>query len=253
MSGNKPASSNRRPKPQRKPGRVDLLPDEFQNLIEDQGVKVRITPSGLCPNRATLNGTDHEIGCQVCFGSQVIDFDDDCQEVWAYIQSVVQDKQFNVQGIWDTKDAKMTVQSDFRIYYWYKVEILDFASVFNELIERDTDDTDRLRYFSPTDTEHEYILIDKAGKQYSKGTDFKIIENRKVKWLTANRPIGIYSIVYPILPTFRVLETIHDNRYYYVSAKKKTKIPCNLPQQSVIRWDYLANKSGTREEIDEIE
>jgi len=70
----KPASPNRYAKrANAKPGRVDLIPQEFENLIEDQGVRVRITPSAVCPNRTEVEDTNHSLDCPLCHGSQIYD------------------------------------------------------------------------------------------------------------------------------------------------------------------------------------
>lgn len=245
MSDIKKSSMITRPKrPVSKPSRVDLIPAEFEALIEDQGTYVRITPSLLCPNRTELEDTNHVLDCPLCFGSEVIDLDKHCIETWAFIQGIDFNQQFNVQGVFDIKDARMTVQQDIRLHYWYKVEVLDFASVFNQLIKRGYNDSDRIRYIPSKNCDTPYFLVDNQGKEYKLNVDYKIVD-QKIVW-SANRPASgsLYSFTYPILPTFRVLEMLHDNRYYYTSSKQKEKTPVNLPQQAHIRWDYIAKKSG---------
>jgi hypothetical protein len=240
------ASHTTRPKRKGKPGRVDLVPKEFEALIEDQGCYVRITPAMLCPNRSELEDTNHALDCPLCFGSEIIDLDNHCQETWALIQGINIDKQFNVNGIFDMKDARITVQQDIRLYYQYKIEVLDFASVFNQVIKRSsTNSYDYLRYKPTNNCDTPFFCKDKTGKEYLLNVDFRIQDN-KIIWLTANKPANstLYSLVYPILPTFRVMEMMHENRYYYDSFKKDKKVPVNLPQQAHIRWDYVAKKSG---------
>jgi len=241
-----PASSTTRLKRKGKPNRVDLVPREFEALIEDQGCYVRITPAMLCPNRTSLTDTNHVLECPLCFGAEVIDLSCHSFETWGFIQGIKFDKMLNVQGVFDMKDATITVQQDVRLYYWYKIEVLDFASVFNQVILRHgSKDIDQLRYKPTNNCDTPYFLMDSSGKEYYLNKEFKIVD-QTIQWLTNVRPASgtLYSFTYPILPTFRVLEMMHENRYYYNSFKREDKVPVNLPQQAHIRWDYVAKKSG---------
>lgn len=241
------ASNNEYPKREgAKPGRVDLLPKEFENAIEDQGTMVRITPVALCPNRTDIADTNHVLDCPLCFGDQVIELSKDCIEDWAIIQGIKLDKRFEVNGVFDMKDATITVRQGVRLYYWYKIEVLDFASVFNEVVKRGNDVTDDIRYNPAKACDTPFHCIDSSGKQYTVGKHYEI-EDYSLRWITPERPESgkLYSLVYPILPTFRVIEVLHENRYYYTGFKQKTRTPVNLPQQALIRWDYIANRSGS--------
>lgn len=247
------ASEARRPKRQAsKPGSVDFVPKEFDFLLEDQGTKARITPAILCPNRTELEDTNHTLDCPLCFGDEVIDLCDEAQESWVSITGIDLKKDLQVQGIFDIKDARITFQTHIRVYYWYKVEILDFGSIYNQVMKRGGGDKDRLRYVRFNACDIPTLLMAKDGISYRINEDFRI-DGQHVVWLGLKRPKAgdLYSISYPINPTFRVLELLHENRYYYVGFKQKEKVPVQLPQQAVVRWDYMAgkNKSGTRLEI----
>jgi len=249
----RPSSPNRYPKrADAKPGRVDLNLDEVDNLIADQGVRIRIIPSVLCPNRTAIEDTNHALGCDVCKGDEVVDLVDQCFETDALIYSIKLDKQFNPQGVWDVKDAMLTTKAEVRLSYWYKIEVIDHASIYNEVIKKGSGDSDKTRYKIPQSCDTPFHLIDKAGVQYLNGTDFRP-EDQAIKWLGSNRPASgtLFSLHYPIIPTYRVLETLHDNRFYMETFKRKERVPFNLPQQAVLRWDYLANKSGSRELVTE--
>jgi hypothetical protein len=264
VKGLNPASPNVRGKRDgSKPSRVDLKPEEFENLIEDQGIYVRLTPSILCPNRTDLGDTNHVLDCPLCFGDQVIDSPENAVETWAFIQGIKSQKDLQIQGIYDMKDATITTKQAVKMYYWYKIEVLDFSAVYNQLLKRGTGvNTDRLRYapakqgsapltvagdqvLETQAPDVPYICIDNTGKRYEIGKHYKI-QDRTLTWVTGNRPASgsLYSLIYPVLPTFRVLELLHEHRYYYVSFKRTDKVPVHLPQQAVIRWDYLARGSG---------
>lgn len=236
-----------------KPNRVDLMPAEFDNLIEDQGIKVLITPTALCPNRDSIEGTNHKLDCPVCFGDEVLEIKDRAVETWAFIQGVTLDKRYESNGVFDMKDAQMTVPANVRISYMYKVEVLDFSATFNQLILRGRrgpdDNSDYLRYRPSRNSNVPFYLVDSNGKEYIRHRDFDVYEDEKVlQWKTSNRPAlnTVYSVLYPTLPTFRVIELLHDARFYYRAFKKAVKEPVHLPQQALLRWDYLASGSGAR-------
>jgi len=245
------ASSNRYPKrTPSKPGRVALVREEFDNLIEDQGVRVRITPSILCPNRTDVEGTNHKLNCPVCGGDEAVDIPGAAVEDWAFIQAIKLDKEFQVQGVWDMKDAMVSTKSDTRLYYFYKLEVLDFASIFNQVVKRGSG-ADKLRYYPATvTTDTPYYLIDSAGVTYTKDKHYKIVD-QTIEWKVAGPTVDtLYSFVYPVLPTYRVLELLHENRYYYVDSKRPDKAPIQMPQQAVIRWDFLARNQGANERLE---
>lgn len=246
----KPAAPRSYPKrPGTKPGRVDLIPEEFEALLDDQGTRVRITPSILCPNRTELGDTNHVLDCPLCFEAEVIDLKGECFETWAFIQGIDLQKEMQVSGIFDMKDAKITVKQGVRLYYWYKIEVLDFASVFNQIIKREAGDKDRLRYVPADTCDTPHFCMGSDGVKYVLNEDYTIID-QELRWDGLKRPASgsLFSITYPVLPTFRVIEFLHENRYYYTSFKSAEKIPVQLPQQALIRWDYIAKKSGSQVE-----
>jgi hypothetical protein len=247
FKGLTPASEKRYAKRQHsKPGAVDFIIPEFNNLLEDQGTRIRVTPSILCPNRTSIDDTNHVLDCPICFGDEVVDLVDECTESWAGVTGIHLEKIFNAQGIYDLKDCRFTFQTQQRVYYWYKIEILDFASIYNQVIKKSGTDTDKIRYdfFRGCDTP--VFLIDSKNKRYTVNEDF-LFDKRTLRWLKPARPAAgtLFSISYPIAPTFRVIELMNENRYYYVGFKQKEKVPINLPQQALCRWDYIASRSGS--------
>ena len=261
-----PATANTRPKRKgAKPtSRVAMVPQDFDNLIQDQGVYVRITPSALCPNRTDLTDTNHKLDCPLCNGDQLIDITSQVVETWAVIQGIKFNQENQVQGIYDIKDATITTQQNVKLYYWYKVEVLDFAAPFNQVLKRAPGTTDNLRYQvapigSVTLDEEQttatlptpdvpFVAIDSKGLQYLLNKDFKM-KNNTIIWknLAHSPAVGtLYTLIYAVLPTFRILDLQHEHRYYYVDFKRTEKTPVHLPQQAVMRWDYLAKGSGNQ-------
>lgn len=239
-------------RPNSKPGRINLVAKEFDNLIQDQGVFVRITPSALCPNRSKLEGTNHVLDCPICKGDEVLDITDKAFTTWAFLQAIPFERKFDPNGVFDVKDCRMSTPANVRLYYMYKIELLDFAAPYNEVIQRSRrgdSNNDILRYIPAEDSNIPTYIKDQDGVEYKSVRDFELDKVAKtIKWRTQTRPADnkLYTILYPTLPTFRVTEMLHDQRFYYDDFKKPEKTPINLPQEALIRWDYLAFGSGTR-------
>jgi len=231
------------------PERVDLNIEEIDNLVEDQGVYLLVTPSIQCPNRSDITSNNHVLDCPLCNGNQSLDITAQAFNAWGVIQSINLKADYAVQGRFDIKDALLTTKSGIRLWYWYKIEILDHTSIFNELVQR-SGATDKLRYVEKTNINNDPVyLIGADGTAYVKGTDFTIA-GQVLTWVTAGPVEGsVYSISYPILPTFRVVEFLKENRYYYTDFHAAVKTPVQLPMHSVLRWDYLAFESGQNEPV----
>lgn len=232
-----------------KPPRVDLVAKEFDNIIQDQGVHVRVTPSLLCPNYSDLGSTNHDLNCAVCSGSGAADLPARSYETIAVITSINFKLTWAPQGAFHIKDAQVTLRGGNRLWYYDKIEVLDHTSIYNELVKK-TGARDRLRYEAiQAVTSTPIYLIDSTGKEYIVGTDFNLV-GRYIEWVTVGPPEGdLYSIQYPILPVYRVLELLHESRYYYESDELPNKTPVHLPQQCIIRWDHLTDGSGINEPI----
>lgn len=229
------------------PGRVDLKVSDFDRILEDQGVRVKVTPSILCPNRQGLHSTNHALNCPTCNLSEAIELPAQSYEEYALIQSVNFKLDWTQSGLYSVKDAVMTIKGGRRLWYYDKVEILDSTSIFNQVVER-TGTTDQLRYAAQNAaTTTPFFLADKDGTEYILRTDYNV-SGKTLTWVTTGpEEKSLYSIQYPILPVFRVLELLHENRYYYESSGNEKKIPVHLPQQCVLRWDYFRKDGGANE------
>jgi len=240
------ATYPKRPPP---PTRVDLNPKEFDAIINDFGTVVNVTPTVLCPRRSgsqvEVNDVNHDLNCPLCNGALIVDLTAKTVQTQAYIQGISLDKTYYPESRFDVKDSLISFPAGVRVSYWFKVEVVDFGSLFNEVVKRHTSDSDLLRYPPrEADSGNIYGIVDCNNvTNYVLGTHYKISGNT-LTWTTAHRPpVGkIYSIIYPIRPTFRVLEMLHENRYYYNGFRLPKKVPVQLPQQAHCRWDYLAKR-----------
>ena len=242
--------TNTRDKRETTPSRISFDVGAFTELIQDQGVYIKITPSILCPNRDEEFSTNHKINCNVCEGEEAVDLISNSFEAWAFIQAVDLKLDWRREGVLNIKDAQMSIDGTVRLWYYDKIEILDHTSIYNEVIKR-TGNINKLRYNAIIDAQDtNFFMIDSDGILYERVTDYTI-SGQELTWLDTKGPPQdtLYSIQYPMLPTFRVLELLHENRYYYEDNKNPTKVPIHLPQQCVIRWDFLAKRKGANEDL----
>ena len=238
-----------------KPGRVDLRQDDLDVFIEDQGVRIRVTPSILCPNRDRVDSTNHTLDCCICGGDEVVDLDvhNYSSECWGLFQSIKMERRYDPQGLYDFRDAQLSTPSFIKLGWLYKIELIDFAMGWNQLIKRGervgkkSKNSDILRYIPAEDSNIPTIVIDDEGRVYKEDDFYLDQETKSIVWKRKRPDTGaIYSLSYPARPTFRVIEMLHENRLYYTDFKKSKKHPIYLPQQALLRWDYLATKSGAR-------
>jgi len=235
------------------PPKVLLTPENFNRLITDHGSFVRVTPSIVCPRRSgdfvEVDSTNHDLNCPLCQGILAIDVEDEAVEDYCFIQSVKLDKDFDQAGIFDVKDALASFRNSVRVSYWYRIEMLDFATEYNELIKRGdgTEDILRYPYCSCPEVNNKTLIIDHYGNRFVLGNDFQLEDgSRSIVWSSNKPKTGkLYSVLYPVLPTFRVLELMHETRNYYVDLRRPERTPTPLPQQAHIRWDFLARKEGS--------
>lgn len=232
------------------PHRIDFSPRDWENLIEDHGTQIRITPTLLCPrisgDAIERGDNNHDLNCPLCHGRLTIDLAEEAFQTEAFIQGIKLDKNFDASSRFDVKDCTITFHAVDKINYWYKIEVIDFSSLYNETLLRRNGDTDKIRYSSvlPDDNTY-YLCVDSEGVRYVIDIDFSITGN-ELTWLTANRPEEkkLYSVLYPILPTLRVLELLHETRFYYDSFKSPVKTPVTMPQQAHCRWDYMFQRGN---------
>ena len=241
-----PKTYPKRPPP---PTRVDIDPAEFNALISDFGAKVRVTPSGFCPRRSGREisevDNNHDLNCPLCNGALIIDFDANSYETDALALGIKTSETYYPQSKFDLRDVFITFRSEQRVGMWWKVEVLDFSTLFNQVVlRRAGGDIDRIRYPGiDVGDGAKWMLMDGDGAAYDVNTDYTVADT-VVTWTGTNRPPDgkLYTFTYPMLPTYRIIDFVHENRYYYTAFRRPDKLPVQLPQQAHCRFDSLAKR-----------
>jgi hypothetical protein len=139
-------------------------------------------------------------------------------------------------------------QADFTLYD--KLEVLDYTVRLWELKEYEPrpDNKQQLRY--PIEKVGYLITAtDSQVTEYVQGVDFDVVDG-EIQWFAGHTPsydynndIGqTYSVAYWANPVYVVLQPMRELRVTQQMMPDGTKVSVRLPQQLVIKRDFLVNK-----------
>lgn len=226
----------------------------FDQLLQRRGIKFKHYKALPCPNIKLLDDNSHDPTCTHCDGSGIIYYEP--RDIVGVFSSNSVEKQFEYQGAWEIGSAMVTMpseydngdQADFTLYD--KLEVLDYTVRLWELKEYEPrpDSKQQLRY----PIEKVGYLITVSGnqmKEYVQDVDFTI-DDGQIKWTQGRTPsydysndMGqTYSVSYWANPVFIVLQPMRELRVTQQMLPDGTKISVRLPQQLVIKRDFLVNK-----------
>lgn len=216
---------------------VQLNAKDLNALIQEQGVRVKVFMTAICPNVKSIDSAQHEISCNLCKRGFI---DRNPKETFVYLQSQTLIKNFAKEGVWDDQLVAASFPSGVDIQYFAKIELLDFTSVFYELVQRQEGDVDRLKYQAFKVN----YLIDKNGVEYHLGTHFNLSDTGDVQWVQSVRPTTgtTYTIHYDYFITYRAINAMHVNRFGQESFKAPDRKPVEYPQQWMIKRDFLVSR-----------
>jgi hypothetical protein len=225
--------------------------DRLNQQIEDLGVRIKIWKSTVCPNLQSIESMDHNVNCTIC-NNNMIDFA--CRETVALIQQQDLVEKFKLEGTFSMDEVLMTFKSDVTLHIFAKVQILDFAEDFFELVQRqEGSDTDKLKY-PACKILGVFSAAGNVKTEYFEGADFQIDVNGNIKWTGTHKPSDkdVYSIYYQHHPVFRAVKALHRDRYSQynirpenIQAPKKTvgdRTYVKLPETWILKRDYLLER-----------
>lgn len=209
--------------------------DQF---LQDQGVRVKVYKSFLCPNVKQIDDGLHQLECSLCRRGFV---DKDPIETWSYIQSQAINKVFGKDGSFDDSHAAATFISGVELNYFSKIELVDFTSTFFERIQRQEGDIDRLKYSAHAVN----YLLDQHGREWQSGQHFELSTTGDIKWVSFDRPdkATIYTVHYSYPVTFRAIQALHINRFGQSNFKNENRQMVEFQQQWIIKRDFLLDRT----------
>lgn len=228
----------------------------FDQLIEQRGIRFLHRRSIPCMNINNLDQNSHVPTCTVCDGSGVYYYRE--KEIYGLFLSNSLEKMFEHHGIWDVGSAIGTFPTEYA-----DGEQADFA-VFDQLVIPDfTVRMWELKEFVPTagliqqvrypiqKTDYVASAANNTVKEYIVGVDFNITLDGKIQWVSGKQPTynnvteqgDVYIVSYFANPVYTVLQHMRELRITQEMGTDGVKRSKRLPQQVVLRRDYMRNGS----------
>jgi hypothetical protein len=230
--------------------RVDLRVDDFDRMIEQKGVNVRIYRSMYCPNVKSSDGGEHEIDCVLCNGSGYIDRTP--ITVKAFIQNQEMERMMDQSGQHDGNSVLMTFPIGVELQYFTLIELCDFTDIYYQRVMRKPgSNTDILKYKACRVN----LIVDKNGVEYFQAQDFNIDQNGNIKW-GARKPADgvVYSIHYEKHSQYRATKAMHVNRYTQYKAPGEPNVEhIKMMEQWMCTKEFLLRRKdiNTQEDLHE--
>lgn len=218
--------------------RVVLDPAILDKLVRDQGVRVRVFRTTLCPNVKSIDAVEHNIDCKLCNGTGF--FDALPLDTYAFLQSMDFKKMPLEEGFYDANTVSATFLAGIELQYYTLVELTDFTDIFFELIKRQAGPVDVLKYRALKVN----MVVDSNGKQYLPTSDFELDPNGSIRWLADRAPLRgqIYSIHYEAAIQFRAIKAMHIHRFSQVSARLPNVQMKKMQQQWMLQKEFLVER-----------
>lgn len=220
-------------------GRVDLNPAQFEKLLQEKGVRVKVFRSVFCPNVKSIDGAEHNIDCKLCNDSGFMDRHPLCTV--AFIQNQGLEKLPFVEGMVDGNSVAATFPAGVELQYFTLVELIDFTEPFYQRIKRQEGDVDVLKYQALCVN----MIFDNNGKEYFQENDFTLDPNGSIRWKENKGPFpgDIYSIHYEAKIQFRAVSAMHTNRFTQVFSKEHgAALHVKLPEQWLLQKEFLVKR-----------
>lgn len=220
--------------------RVDLKAGDFDKLLREKGVRVKVYRTMFCSNVKSVDGGEHNIDCAVCNGSGFLDSHP--LEAVAFIQNQSFEKLPFAEGMVDGNSVAATFPIGIELQYFTLVELIDFTEIYFQRVQRQEGNLDVLKYKACRVN----VLVDQFGKEYYQDNDFKLDENGSIRW-KANKgpdPGDIYSIHYEAAVQFRAVNAMHSNRFTRI-ATKEGDVQVKMPEQWMLQKEFLVKRKDS--------
>jgi len=130
----------------------DISVKDLNSFVFFQGVRIKVYKSLWCPNRKSIDGSEHPIDCPLCDDQELIDVDP--LDTFVAIQGQSKEQLINPEQIgynWEEQTVLATFLSGVEVSYYTKVELQDYTNIFKELVQRQVTGQVVISSFTPTD------------------------------------------------------------------------------------------------------
>lgn len=224
----------------------------FDQLLQNRGIRFVHRLAAPCPNVEKLNDNNHDPLCGVCDGNGILYYRE--KEIWGVFYSNSLQKNFEMQGIWEIGTAVVTLPTTYpdgtpaEFNTYDQLVIQDTQVRLWELMEYEPrqDGLHQARY--PIDTIDFVGAVKNNQKvEFQNGVDFNIV-NGKISWIAGKEPDydlasqkgEVISVAYFAKPVYAVLQHMREIRMTQ-ELVGGVKTPLRLPQQILVKRDFLAN------------
>lgn len=228
---------------------------KFNAMLAQYGIRLLHEKAVPCPNYlGPLSQQQHDINCPLCENSMI---HYDGREIFGYFSTNEMVRNYLHGGFWERGSALLTVPSYYAndvndqvyISFYDRFTLLDFEDRFYEVIHKSDGNGDKLK-FKAIKVE----LLRTKSTQYYQDRHFKIDSDGNILWLTDERPgkdlntgYGeLFTISYFHRPVYRVVEMLHEGRFSQTAFKLPVRQPMRLPQQMMVRKDFVIEKRDER-------
>lgn len=220
------------------PTKVNLRREDFDKLILDQGVRVKVYRTIMCPRVKSIDGAEHDIDCPLCRGHGFLDKYP--LDTWSFIQNQNLEKNQLAEGLYDGNTVSATFLQGVELQYFTLVELCDFTDLYIERLKKQDGNTDLLMYRGVRVN----LVIDENGKEYFEGSDFALNQDGNIQWCPNKGPEAgdIYSINYETSVKFRAIKAMHVNRFAQVSAAGGVEMT-KMNEQWLLQKSFLVQRN----------
>lgn len=223
--------------------RVDLQVADFDALIEQKGVNLKVFRTGYCPNVKSVDGAEHEIDCPLCNGSGFIDLDHLCTP--GFIQNQDLERMLDTQGgQHDGNSVLISFPIGVELQYFTRIELVDYTEIyFQRVLRKPGSSVDVLKYKACRVN----FIIDKNNARYYQDQDFSIDPNGNIIWTGASlrKPADnvIYSVHYECHVQFRATRAMHVSRFTQYKGPGNSEVEyIKMPEQWMCTKEFLLRR-----------
>jgi len=216
--------------------RTSLTPKNFERLILQHGIRVKIYRTFFCPNVKDVDSGQHEIDCQVpgCSRGYI---DVDPIDTMCLIQRQELIKRQSAEGFVDDQSCHGTFLLGINLQYMTLVELQDYFQIYYELIKRSTGDSDTTKFSA----KRVNIIMDKKGIRYYQTIDFHVSPTGTIQWIANRGPEAgeIYSIHYESNVRYRCTKAVQVSRFTQIKNSDGTVAFQKMPELWTLNREFM--------------
>jgi hypothetical protein len=226
--------------------------ESWDQLLKNRGIRFIHRLATPCPNMRTVFDNSHNPNCPICDGQGMYYFEE--REIVGVFYSNSLEKNFEMQGIWETGTAFVTLPTEYddgtqaEFNAWDQLVIPDFTVRMYEIKEYEPrpNGLQQLRY-PIHNIKYMASAVNDAINVFQEGVNYNIVDG-KIQWITGATPSydsvnergDVFVVQYYANPVYNILQHMRELRVSQQMVAGQ-KIARRLPQQVLVKRDFLNN------------